>query len=104
LHVAWQSDSWRGRIEEEMRNEKSPRELMTLTDSTAEVAKSRGEKQFPSFSGQTSSAVLCVLRASAFPGECLQKRIALATGRRIIAINLPVVGEVKSAPVSTTQK
>jgi hypothetical protein len=34
-----------------------------------------------------------VLRASAFPGEFHQKRIALAADRRIIAINLPVVGE-----------
>jgi hypothetical protein len=28
-------------------------------------------------------------------GHATQKRIALATGRRIIAINLPVVGEAK---------
>jgi hypothetical protein len=53
------------------------------------------EKSNSHFSGQTSSAILCVLRASAFPGECPQKRIALTAGRRIIAINLPVVGEAK---------
>jgi hypothetical protein len=33
-----------------------------------------------------------------------KKRIALATGRRIIAINLPVVGEAKAAASLTTRK
>jgi hypothetical protein len=53
---------------------------------------------------KSNSTQFPVKPALRFSVNSPQKRIALATGRRIIAINLPVVGEVKPAPASTTQQ